>query len=189
MSGKVKVGRATVSWGPQTYGADRLVANCPITDIDDLMEAVSVARAHIQAAAEFPRPERIQRKRTAGWRIPEGAVYVGRPTKWGNPFEVESTRRTLLVHDGLHTHWETQRNDDAHALAHQRTVDLYRSWLENGTITGLTDRPRSTLPARLARIRGQIIGDVKTLAGRDLVCWCAPQTPCHADVLLELANA
>ena len=26
------------------------------------------------------------------------------------------------------------------------------------------------------------------LRGKDLVCWCAPE-PCHADVLLELANA
>jgi hypothetical protein len=26
------------------------------------------------------------------------------------------------------------------------------------------------------------------LRGKDLVCWCAP-SPCHADVLLELANA
>ena len=25
------------------------------------------------------------------------------------------------------------------------------------------------------------------LRGKDLVCWCAPE-PCHADVLLELAN-
>jgi hypothetical protein len=31
-------------------------------------------------------PERIQRKRTPGYRMPPGAVYVGRPTKWGNPF-------------------------------------------------------------------------------------------------------
>ncbi len=30
--------------------------------------------------------------------------------------------------------------------------------------------------------------DTKELAGKDLVCWCAPQA-CHADVLLELANA
>jgi hypothetical protein len=29
---------------------------------------------------------RIQRKRTKGWRMPEGAVYVGRPSRWGNPF-------------------------------------------------------------------------------------------------------
>ena len=26
------------------------------------------------------------------------------------------------------------------------------------------------------------------LKGKDLVCWCAPQ-PCHADVLLEIANS
>lgn len=34
-------------------------------------------------------PERIQRRRSKGWRMPEGAVYVGRPTKWGNPFPVK----------------------------------------------------------------------------------------------------
>lgn len=30
--------------------------------------------------------QRIQRKRTKGWRMPEGAVYVGRPSLWGNPW-------------------------------------------------------------------------------------------------------
>jgi hypothetical protein len=33
-------------------------------------------------------PERIQRRRAKGWRMPDGAVYVGRPTKWGNPWVV-----------------------------------------------------------------------------------------------------
>ena len=33
-------------------------------------------------------PKRIQRQRTAGWRMPDGAVYVGRPTVWGNPFRI-----------------------------------------------------------------------------------------------------
>lgn len=28
-------------------------------------------------------PQRIQRKRTKGWRMPEGAVYVGRGSKFG----------------------------------------------------------------------------------------------------------
>jgi hypothetical protein len=32
--------------------------------------------------------KRIQRKRTAGWRMPKNTVYVGRPTKWGNPFRM-----------------------------------------------------------------------------------------------------
>lgn len=31
-------------------------------------------------------PVRIQRLRTKGWRMPEGAVYVGRPTLFGNPW-------------------------------------------------------------------------------------------------------
>src|SRR6476646_7001883 len=34
-------------------------------------------------------PHRIQRKRVKGWKAPDGAVYVGRPSKWGNPFELQ----------------------------------------------------------------------------------------------------
>lgn len=30
------------------------------------------------------RPVRIERKRTKGWKAPEGAIYVGRGSKWGN---------------------------------------------------------------------------------------------------------
>src|SRR5438309_10352959 len=29
---------------------------------------------------------RVQRRRVKGWRMPENTVYVGRPSKWGNPF-------------------------------------------------------------------------------------------------------
>lgn len=32
--------------------------------------------------------KRIQRKRTKDWKMPQNAVYVGRPTKWGNPYKV-----------------------------------------------------------------------------------------------------
>lgn len=44
-------------------------------------------------------PERIQRKRTRGWRMPEGVRYVGRPGPYSNPYSVseygliESRRR------------------------------------------------------------------------------------------------
>lgn len=31
-------------------------------------------------------PKRIQRKRSKGWKMPAGAVYVGRPSKWSNPW-------------------------------------------------------------------------------------------------------
>lgn len=31
--------------------------------------------------------------------------------------------------------------------------------------------------------------DIAELRGHDLACWCALDAPCHADVLLEIANA
>jgi hypothetical protein len=33
----------------------------------------------------------------------------------------------------------------------------------------------------------ELMASLDELCGKDLVCWCAPE-PCHADVLLELAN-
>ena len=38
------------------------------------------------------RPQRIQRQRTKGWRMPEGAIYVGRPSRYGNRFPVTAFR-------------------------------------------------------------------------------------------------
>jgi len=58
--------------------------------------------------------KRIQRKRTKGWRAPDGAIYVGRPTKWGNP----------------HAWHEMTLYSEAEAR--QIVVDLYRDWLTSG---------------------------------------------------------
>lgn len=41
-------------------------------------------------------PLRIQRKRTKGYRMPQGSIYVGRPTKWGNPWPNVSTFRVYM---------------------------------------------------------------------------------------------
>lgn len=40
------------------------------------------------------RPKRIQRKRTAGWRMPPNTIYVGRGSKWGNPFTFANSGNT-----------------------------------------------------------------------------------------------
>lgn len=86
--------------------------------------------------------KRIQRKRTKGWRMPENAVYVGRPTKWGNPFTAKSEGSL------------------------SRALLNYRS-----RMCGMID-----------------IGavDLNELRGKDLMCWCPLDRPCHVDVLLEL---
>ena len=47
------------------------------------------------------RPQRIQRKRTKGWRMPAGTVYVGRPTVWGNPYDnVDDYRPWIMRRQG-----------------------------------------------------------------------------------------
>jgi len=42
-------------------------------------------------------PIRIQRKRTKGWKIPPNTIYVGRPSKYSNPFKVNG----YTNHNGL----------------------------------------------------------------------------------------
>lgn len=62
-----------------------------------------------------PKPQRIQRKRTAGWQMPENTVYVGRPTVYGNEFDhrklgrpdaVAQYRAWLEQHMHAHTYME-----------------------------------------------------------------------------------
>ncbi|PZR55279.1 hypothetical protein DNL40_02600 [Xylanimonas oleitrophica] len=102
-------------------------------------------------------PERIQLRRTKGWRKPEGAIVVTRGTKWGNPF--------VITHV-VPTEWWVMDVKYADATsAHEASVDRYREYLP--TVPDL---------------------DVTELAGHDLACWCPLDQPCHADVLLELAN-
>ena len=43
--------------------------------------------------------KRIQRRRVKGWKMPENTVYVGRPTKYGNPYRIGDmglTRETVV---------------------------------------------------------------------------------------------
>lgn len=71
-----------------------------------------------------------------------GAVYVGRPSPWGNPFS--------LGKDGTR----------------EEVIAKYIDWLH--------ESPEFVGKARRA------------LAGKDLICWCAPAA-CHAEILRDLA--
>ncbi|MFA4084817.1 DUF4326 domain-containing protein [Mycobacteroides salmoniphilum] len=104
-------------------------------------------------------PERIQRKRTAGWRMPEGAIYVGRPSRWGNPWRVGDW---LMTHAGMPCgpHYGCE-----FILTPEIAVAFYRQ----------------AFAPDAAEIRAE-------LRGHDLACWCPLDQPCHADVLVELAN-
>lgn len=124
-------------------------------------------------------PQRIQLRRTKGWRKPASAVTVARPTKWGNPFAVVSCRRTQC---GGTKHWHVLDNRDYYeadwALS---TVAIVAT--KEAAIREAIAFYRASLAA--CPIPADVLAE---LTGRDLACWCPPG-PCHADVLLELANA
>jgi hypothetical protein len=90
-------------------------------------------------------PRRIQRQNVKGWRMPPNTVFVGRPSRWANPFRVAKPE------------WS---EDVVVALFSELCVP---EWTRTGAIA--------------------------SLRGRNLACWCRLDQPCHADVLLQLANA
>lgn len=113
-------------------------------------------------------PERIQLRRSKGWRMPPGAVNCARPTIFGNPF----------------TH-----PDPAQA------VEAYRRHCRGGTQTFQLEPGGLQFASRMhkdclhwawpewLREKG-----LPAIRGKDLACWCPLDQPCHVDVLLELAN-
>lgn len=86
--------------------------------------------------------------------VPPDAVYVGRPTKWGNPFSHQN---------GTLAKFKVKTREEAVAAYIDYINETEEGW-------AIADAARSEL------------------RDKDLVCWCAPK-PCHADILLEIANA
>lgn len=104
-------------------------------------------------------PKRIQRKRTKGWQMPPNTVSVARPGKWGNPFIVTDRIAPGKHVAGVH-YWAVPTAHDA--------VACFREMI-------------NFRPDMLAAA-------IDELRGKDLACFCRLDQPCHADVLLELAN-
>lgn len=122
-------------------------------------------------------PKRIQRKRTKGWKMPPNTVYVGRPTCWGNPFGVRFEGAKWLVTSEAGVCLVMPTVYEAHACA----ARLYRVYLSNeGKEPGQIRDEGGSFIAQRAR---------EELRGKNLACWCSPERACHADVLLEIANA
>ncbi len=110
--------------------------------------------------------------------MPPDAVYVGRPTIFGN------------YHPG--SRWDDDEWPLGRFPTHREcVVECYRRWLlDDPTFMGWW---RGTLwgAAQLKSgddMRKAVLDRLPRLAGKTLACWCRLDQPCHADVLLELAN-
>lgn len=116
------------------------------------------------------KPQRMQLSRQRGFNLEASsrainglpAKRVTRPGRWGNPFTIEETAKRY----GL----------DAEA-AQAKAVALCGQWLRGTLDPTLSPGP----PPSRADIRAE-------LRGHNLACWCRPGTPCHANVLIEMAN-
>ena len=154
-------------------------------------------------------PKRIQLRRTKGWRKPEGAIVVARPSKWGNPFRL-GDETYGLVRFGPHHEaefgraWDYEgrisRNGNRHDMwfSRDRIVETHVRWataaevveLYRLTLTDPTPGMLMAYPSARGRFAKVTVDDIRNeLRGHDLACWCPLDQPCHADVLLELANA
>lgn len=120
-------------------------------------------------------PKRIRLQRTKGWRKPAGAVVVSRPSVLGNPFIVGVTTTIHCFSDHL-----THEADIE--ITPEIAVAAYRSYMATRLTVFNPDDPEDVEYVQLWRAR------LDKLAGHDLACWCPLDQPCHADVLLELAN-
>lgn len=120
-------------------------------------------------------PARIQRSRAKGWRMPAGAVYVGRPTLWGNWF-VEYQGTVHLVSGGRGSCLDIMREPAPADAAEAFRFFLAGRWPEGERFQTVREW------------RARILERLPELRSKSLACWCALDRPCHADVLLDLAN-
>lgn len=108
-------------------------------------------------------PERIRLSRTKGWRMPPNTVKVDRSTRWGNLFNA-TAQYCPFEHHGFPVPLVRFRTE----ASLDRCIDLFAAYL-----------------------RGRLVTDpqfLEPLRGKNLACWCALDQPCHADVLLRVAN-
>ncbi len=103
-------------------------------------------------------PQRIRILRGVKGWTANGARYCTHRTKFGNPF------------------YDPRNGKTDRATA----VDQYRRWIDGEGLDEMWlngfcyHRPTAA--------------DIASLRGRNLACYCPPHQPCHADLLLELAN-
>lgn len=144
---------------------------------------------------------RIMRKREKGYRLPEGAVYVGRPSLFGNPWSPSDAPREVVLrdHEGrlVEVRPSSPRERAAWAVGRYREelghFGMLSDW--GGRVSDVRWREVDALVARpgcrgMADLARHLLRGATALA-----CWCplvdaegAPW-PCHADVLVELLEA
>lgn len=126
---------------------------------------------------------RIQRKRKSGWRKPENTVNVTRPGKWGNPLK--------LVGDQIFIHAVHRRKDPWVFLCMgdiEKMLRIFECIAGGVMLPGEYGFKLDMMADLLHWTRHFKSLDWSELKGKNLMCFCSLDKPCHADVLLKIAN-
>src|SRR4051795_2064351 len=129
--------------------------------------------------ARMSKPNRIQRSRAKGWEIPAEPIYTRPTTCLSKPNRIQRSRAkgwkmpANAIYVGRPTVWGNpyvvgSQLMNGETLNAEKAVELYEQHLTDN----FNER------------------DIRhCLRGKDVACWCALAQPCHADVLLRIANS
>ncbi len=136
-------------------------------------------------------PKRVQMSRQHPWRAEHpDAVIVARPSRWGNWYRVTTLRKRYEENS---RYVAALPDPDAWIVEHVDKRGMqWGGFTDRSEATAFAvDMHRRSLLATRADLDGLLHHEhyLAELRGRDLACWCPLDQPCHADVLLELANA
>lgn len=139
-------------------------------------------------------PDRIKLSRAKGWRKPDGAMVVTRATIFGNPWvdgKWGLLNRPLPDRAGWSHQIQYTRAGEAFGLDRAAVIRFYRDWVCTDYVPApacLSRQGEDALIADMTARRTMILSRLPDLRGHALCCTCPLDQPCHADVLLELAN-
>lgn len=123
-------------------------------------------------------PERVQLSLAKGWRMPPNTVKVDRSTGFGNPWIAGAPGRVKLQTGQI-----VQIGPE---LTVAGAVDRFRRWMAGEF--GFQPASMVRHPLFDLVICPGLPPSRSFLRGKNVACWCKLGSPCHADVLLELAN-
>ncbi|ATE84622.1 hypothetical protein phi2LM21_p05 [Sinorhizobium phage phi2LM21] len=120
-------------------------------------------------------PIRLQLSRRRGFNLQDAsvaanglpAINVARPSKYGNPVIKQDFVDLQAIYAEL-------SRPPIEGTWQQHAVKCFDGWIGG-------ELPELGTPPTCEEIR-------RELQGKNLACWCQPGDPCHADVLLLIAN-
>ena len=120
--------------------------------------------------------KRIQRTRTKNWRMPENAVSVTRPGKWGNPMRVIDGMIHIRTEPESKL-WEVLCKGDLELM-----LRIYRYMLFLPVEIDAELKEHTAVYAWRQHYK-QV--DFSELFDKDLACFCPLGNPCHGNILIE----